>query len=219
MRRKAVSAPRRSAADYLPAQLSLKRLREAAAGCRGCDLYKYATQTVFGEGKSRAPIMLVGEQPGDSEDKEGHPFVGPAGRVLHEALAAAGIPPSDIYVTNAVKHFKFVWRGKRRIHAKPRRLEIMACRPWLQAEIEQVRPRVVVALGATAAQALLGASFRLTHHRGEFQTSELAPNVIATIHPSAILRAPDEASRHEEMARFIADLKLIVRWVKRQAKG
>ena len=174
---------------------------------------------MLGEGGAHARIMLVGEQPGDSEDKEGHPFVGPAGRVLHEALAAAGISPSDIYVTNAVKHFKFVWRGKRRIHAKPRRLEIMACRPWLQAEIEQVRPRVVVALGATAAQALLGASFRLTHHRGEFQTSELAPNVIATIHPSAILRAPDEASRHEEMARFIADLKLIVRWVKRQAKG
>jgi len=208
-------ARKRSAADYLPNRMSLKSLRAAAARCHGCDLYKDATQTVFGEGKARARIMFVGEQPGDGEDKLGHPFVGPAGKLLYKAMQAAGIAESDIYITNAVKHFKFVWRGKRRIHAKPRRIEVMACRPWLQAELEEVRPSVVVALGATAAQALMGASFRLTHHRGEFVASDLAPRVLATVHPSAILRAPDEETRHAEMVKFIADLKLVAKAVKR----
>src|SRR5579864_787406 len=208
-------ARKRSAADYLPNRMSLKSLRAAAARCHGCDLYKDATQTVFGEGKARARIMFVGEQPGDSEDKEGHPFVGPAGKLLHKAMQAAGIAPGDVYITNAVKHFKYVWRGKRRIHAKPRRIEVMACRPWLQAELEEVGPSVVVALGATAAQALMGASFRLTHHRGEFVASDLTPRMLATVHPSAILRAPDEETRHAEMVKFIADLKLVAKAVKR----
>ena len=199
--------PRRSAADYLPKRRSLKDLRAAAADCRGCDLYKAATQTVFGEGPARARLLLVGEQPGDKEDLQGHPFIGPAGAVLRKALDAAGIDPAQVYVTNAVKHFKYVWRGKRRIHAKPRRIEVLACRPWLEAEIERIRPEVIVALGATAAQALLGASFRLTHHRGEVLMSDLAPQVIATVHPSSILRAPDDATRHREMAAFIDDLE------------
>ena len=203
--------PRRSAADYLPKRRSLKDLRTAAAGCHGCDLYKTATQTVFGEGPARARLLLVGEQPGDTEDRQGHPFVGPAGAVLHKALDAAGIEPAQVYLTNAVKHFKYVWRGKRRIHAKPRRIEVLACRPWLEAEIERIRPEVVVALGATAAQALLGASFRLTHHRGEVLMSDIAPQVVATVHPSSILRAPDDATRHREMAAFIDDLKRVRR--------
>lgn len=210
------NAPRakRSAADYLPDKLSLKNLRGAAADCHGCDLYKDATQTVFGEGSARGRIMFVGEQPGDSEDKEGHPFVGPAGRLLHKAMQEAGISESDTYITNAVKHFKYIWRGKRRIHAKPRRVEVLACRPWLEAEIEEVRPKVIVALGATAAQALLGASFRLTKHRGEFVISDWPARVTATIHPSAILRAPDEQSRHEEMEHFIRDLRVVAKAAK-----
>ncbi len=148
--------PKPSAADYLPAARSLKNLREAAASCRGCELYKDATETVFGEGRSRATVMLVGQQPGDNEDKEGHPFVGPAGHLLKNAMAEAGLPADDVYITNAVKHFKFVWRGKRRIHATPKRIEVVACRSWLEAEIRRVQPHVVVALRATAAQALLG---------------------------------------------------------------
>jgi DNA polymerase len=166
------SPAQRSAAKYLPKAQSIASLRKAAARCRGCDLYKDATQTVFGEGPARAKVMFVGEQPGDSEDKEGHPFVGPAGKLFRKALGQAGIAASDSYITNAVKHFKFVWRGKRRIHQKPKRTEVIACRPWLEAEIEEVRPRVIVALGATAAQALLGPSFKLTHHRGKFIESE-----------------------------------------------
>jgi len=158
--------------------------------------------------------MVVGEQPGDSEDKEGHPFFGPAGKLFRKAMVQVGIAPSDAYITNAVKHFKFVWRGKRRIHQKPKRTEVIACRPWLEAEIEQVRPRVIVALGATAAQALLGPSFTLTKHRGEFVESEWPAQVTATVHPSAILRAPDEESRHEEMAKFIADLKVVAKALK-----
>lgn len=153
----------------------------------------------------------MGEQPGDHEDKEGHPFVGPAGKLLRNALAAARIEPRDVYITNAVKHFKFVWRGKRRIHAKPRRMEVMACRPWLAAELAEVSPAVVVALGATAAQMLLGSAFRLTHDRGEFFSSDLAPRVIATVHPSAILRAPDDEAGTRELAAFIAHLKSPVR--------
>lgn len=198
----------RSAADYLPRRKTLKSLREAAAHCRGCDLYKNATQTVFGEGKARARIVFVGEQPGDSEDRLGHPFVGPAGKLLRKAMIDAGIDPASTYITNAVKHFKYIVRGKRRIHSKPRAIEIQACSPWLQAEIEQIRPEIVVALGATAAQALLGSRFRLTQHRGEFQSSPLAPRVLATVHPSSILRAPDDATRHRELARFIEDLKM-----------
>ncbi|MFN2460446.1 MAG: UdgX family uracil-DNA binding protein [Candidatus Velthaea sp.] len=199
----------RSAADYLPPTPSLKSLRAAAAGCRGCDLYKDATQTVFGEGAARARVMFIGEQPGDSEDKAGHPFVGPAGKLLHKAMLEAGIDPKTAYITNAVKHFKFVVRGKRRIHAKPRTIEIRACAPWLQAEIKQVRPAVVVALGATAAQALLGAGFRLTLHRGEVMQSPLAAAVLATVHPSSILRAPDAEARHSEYAMFVNDLRIV----------
>jgi uracil-DNA glycosylase len=184
----------------------MKALREAAAECEGCDLYVHATQTVFGEGPVRATLMLVGEQPGDSEDLQGHPFVGPAGRVLHEGMAAAGIDPNAVYITNAVKHFKFVQRGKRRIHATPKVYEIRACRPWLEAELQVVKPSLVVALGATAAQTLLGPTFRLTQHRGEVLRSELAGKIMATLHPSAILRVPD-VDREEAMRGFIADLK------------
>jgi uracil-DNA glycosylase len=206
---------RRSAANYLPKNVSLRSLREAAAHCHGCDLYKDATQTVFGEGNARARIMLVGEQPGDSEDKAGHPFVGPAGKLLHSALETAGIAARDTYLTNAVKHFKYVWRGKRRIHAKPKRIEVASCLPWLEAEIRDVRPRVIVALGATAAQALLGPSFRLTKHRGQFVESTWPAKIIATVHPSAILRAPDEATRRTELAKFIDDLKIAAKAAKK----
>ncbi|MBV8372107.1 MAG: UdgX family uracil-DNA binding protein [Candidatus Eremiobacteraeota bacterium] len=200
-----------SAAPYVPATRSLRRLREAAAVCHGCDLYRDATQTVFGEGKASASLMFVGEQPGDAEDRQGHPFVGPAGRVLHDAMQQAGIDPRAVYITNAVKHFKFVVRGKRRIHAKPKVLEIQACRPWLAAEIDRVRPHLVVALGASAAQSLLGPKFRLTQHRGEVQACDLAPRVMATVHPSSILREPDDAARHQAMRDFVTDLRVIMR--------
>lgn len=172
-------------------------------------MYKRATQTVFGEGKARAALMLVGEQPGNSEDLQGHPFVGPAGALLRKAMAQAGIEPKSVYVTNAVKHFKFVERGKKRIHQKPKSIEIQACEPWLQAEIRLIRPQLVVALGATAAQVLLGSSFRLTKHRGELFASELAPRVTATVHPSSILRAPDDRTRRREMGKFLEDLRRI----------
>lgn len=194
-----------SAAAFLPARLSLKALREAAAICRGCGLYKYATQTVFGEGRLRALFMFVGEQPGDSEDRLGHPFVGPAGRLLRDAMERAGIQAKDVYVTNAVKHFKFIERGKRRIHQKPKAIEIRACKPWLEAEIAVVRPALIVALGATAAQSLLGTGFRVTADRGRIVAGP--PPILATIHPSAILRAPDSDTRHAEMVRFVADLQ------------
>jgi len=204
-----------SASAYVPRTLSLKSLREAATYCRGCDLYVHATQTVFGEGPARAALMFVGEQPGDSEDLAGHPFVGPAGRVLHDGLQSAGIDTKDAYITNAVKHFKFVLRGKRRIHATPKAHEIRACRPWLEAELKVVRPSLVVALGATAAQTIPGAGFRLTQHRGEILESEFAGRVLATLHPSAILRAPDLEARNEAMRDFVADLKLVARAVAR----
>ncbi len=204
----------RSAAEYLPQKRSLKSLRQAAARCRGCDLYKAATQTVFGEGKARARLLFVGEQPGDVEDRQGHPFVGPAGMLLRKAMAAANIEPANVYITNAVKHFKYIVRGKRRIHAKPKVIEIQACAPWLRSEIELVRPDVVVALGATAAQALLGSAFRLTKHRGEVMTSPLAPRVVATVHPSSILRAPDDQTRRRELGKFIEDLRGIAGLVK-----
>lgn len=183
-------------------------LRGAAAGCRGCDLYKQATQTVFGEGRARAAMMLVGEQPGDKEDRAGHPFVGPAGKVLHDAMESAGIDPRDVYVTNAVKHFKFIERGKRRIHCKPRTIEIRACKPWLDAEIAAVKPALIVALGATAAQSLLGGKFKLLENRARLiVSSEVARPVFPTIHPSAILRAPDRVRRNEEMREFVHDLE------------
>lgn len=187
----------------------MKALREAAARCRGCDLYKYATQTVFGEGGVRSRVMFIGEQPGDSEDRAGHPFVGPAGTLLRKAMTQAGIDPKSAYITNAVKHFKFIERGKKRIHQKPKTIEIRACEPWLEAELQAVHPEIVVALGATAAQALLGSAFRLTKHRGEILSSPLAPRVLATVHPSSILRAPDSATRRREMGKFLEDLKQI----------
>jgi DNA polymerase len=198
-----------SAAAYLPERPTLPRLREAAAGCRACPLWQTGTQTVFGEGPQRAEVVLVGEQPGDQEDKQGRPFVGPAGRVLDEALELAGIDRGRAYLTNAVKHFKWEARGKRRIHAKPTWSEQMACKPWLEAELAVVRPRVLVCLGATAAQSLLGKQFRVTKERGRWLESDLAEYVTATIHPSAILRQRDTESRHRELAAFVADLKLV----------
>lgn len=186
-----------------------KELHDAAAGCRACDLWKRGTQTVFGEGGVKAPAMFVGEQPGNDEDLAGKPFVGPAGKVFDRALEAAGIDRSQAYVTNTVKHFKWEPRGKRRIHAKPNAIEITACLPWLNSEIELVRPRVLVCLGATAAQALLGKQFRVTKQRGELIESRLAKFVMATVHPSSILRALDEETRRTEMELFVADLKKI----------
>jgi DNA polymerase len=197
----------------LPVHGNVEDLARAAKDCQNCDLWKHATQTVFGEGPSKAHIMLVGEQPGDQEDQEGRPFVGPAGKLLDSALVEAGIERDKVYVTNAVKHFKWEPRGKRRIHKKPNGLEIAACRPWLDAEIAVIRPKIIVLLGATAAQALLGRDFRVTQHRGEFLQSELAPHVMATVHPSSILRAPDEAARHAAMEEFISDLKKIARMI------
>ena len=199
------------ATPFLPDRRSLKALREAAMGCRGCHLWRPATQTVFGEGSPRARLMLVGEQPGDREDRAGEPFVGPAGRELDRGLEEAGIERRDAYVTNVVKHFKFEERGKRRIHQTPKRFEIDACTPWLEAELEAVAPDALVLLGASAAKALLGSSFRVTQHRGELLESELAPIVAATIHPSAILRAPDDASRQAERLAFAEDLAVVRR--------
>ena len=195
-----------TAADYLPETLSLPKLRNAAAVCHGCDLWRHATQTVFGSGPAAADVLFVGEQPGDQEDQQGEPFVGPAGKMLDKALAEVGIDRRRVYVTNAVKHFKWQPRGKRRIHQKPNAAEQTACRPWLDAELAVVQPRVLVCLGATAAQALLGRQFRVTKQRGEPVDSPLAEIVIATIHPSAILRAED---RDAEYAGFVADLRTV----------
>jgi len=203
-------SPEISAADFMPEQLTLRSLKVAAADCKGCDLWKKGTQTVFGEGKRRAIALFVGEQPGNEEDLTGKPFVGPAGRIFDSALEEAGINRQQTYVTNVVKHFKWEPRGKRRIHKKPNSQEINACRPWLEAEIAVIKPQVIVALGATAAQALLGAQFRVTKHRGEFLESTLAPYIMATVHPSSILRAPDDETRRLEYRRFIDDLKKLV---------
>jgi uracil-DNA glycosylase len=189
--------------------VDLDELRREAANCRACDLWKNATQTVFGEGPADTEVMMVGEVPGDREDIEGHPFVGPAGRLLDVSLERAGIPRDDVYMTNVVKHFKWRPRGKRRIHQKPNAAEIAACRPWLDAELAAVRPRVLVCLGATAAQALLGRSFRVTRQRGEFVESPLAPFVTATVHPSSILRAEDEEAREAAQDAFVADLEKV----------
>lgn len=204
----------KSARPFLPKTLTLASLHKAAQGCRGCSLYKNATQTVFGEGDTRARILLVGEQPGNDEDLEGRPFVGPAGRVLDEGLAAAGLDRAETYVTNVVKHFKWEPRGKRRIHSKPNMREIDACFPWLEQEIAVLRPELIICLGATAAQALLGSAFRITRERGHPVESALAPHVIATVHPSAILRQPTVEGRQREMGAFIADLKVAAGLIK-----
>ncbi len=194
-----------------PDTASLGALREAARHCTACHLYKHATQTVFGEGPKGATMMLVGEQPGDYEDVAGKPFVGPAGKIMDRALEEAGIDRSKVYVTNAVKHFKWEPRGKRRIHQKPNSREIAACRPWLEAELRVVKPKLVVAMGATAAQTIFGPSFRVTRQRGKLLSSKLAPRVLATVHPSSLLRQPDEESREREYKLFVADLRAALR--------
>ena len=200
-----------SAARVIPDRPTLKGVRAAADGCRACDLWKRGTQTVFGEGPGKAALMLVGEQPGDSEDLTGRPFVGPAGRLLDQALEQAGIDRAGVYVTNVVKHFKWEPRGKRRIHKKPNAGEVAACRPWLDAEIALVQPQALVCLGATAAQALLGRQFKVTAHRGELVASPLAPVVMATVHPSSLLRERDDETRHREIGRFVDDLRKVAR--------
>jgi uracil-DNA glycosylase family protein len=197
------------AADFLPAKRSLRAARDAAAGCRGCNLFRRATQTVFGEGDSHARIMLVGETPGDREDVVGRPFVGPAGQLLDRALHAAGVDRSAVYVTNVVKHFKWEPRGKRRLHKRPLPSEIGACMPWLRMEIELVRPEIIVCLGATAGQALFGSTFSVTRERGLWLKSRYAPHVLATLHPSALLRIREHDARREAFDRFVADLALL----------
>ena len=199
--------PERSAFNYMPPEHNYDSLRGSAEHCRGCDLYLNATQTVFGEGPKRAAMMLIGEQPGDYEDVAGKPFVGPAGKMMDRALEDAGIDRSQVYVTNAVKHFKWEPRGKRRIHQKPNSREIAACRPWLEAELRIIRPNLVVAMGATAAQAIFGPGFRVTRERGKVLSSKLAPRVLATVHPSSLLRQPDEESREREYKHFVSDLR------------
>jgi uracil-DNA glycosylase family protein len=211
--------PERTAEPRIPAHPTLLSLREAAAECTACDLWRRATQTVFGEGRKKSTIMLVGEQPGNSEDLEGRPFVGPAGALLDRALEEAGIERSAVYVTNVVKHFKWEPRGKTRIHKKPNASEIAACRPWLQAEVAIVKPTAIICLGATAAHAVIGPKFKVTTGRGTLVDSSLAPIVSATIHPSAILRAPTAAQRQSETERFIADLTAIRREVEGLVKG
>jgi DNA polymerase len=204
-------------AELIPARPSVAKLRAVASDCRACDLYRDATQTVFGEGSHRAHVVMVGEQPGDSEDRQGHPFVGPAGRVLDDALADAGIDRDDVYITNVVKHFRFVRKGKRRIHKKPNAEQIRACRPWLDAELGVVKPRVLVCLGATAAQALLGPKTTVGATRGRFRPDGAAGWITVTVHPSSILRAPDEETRRQERAAFVRDLKAIARKLKGSA--
>jgi uracil-DNA glycosylase family protein len=204
----------RTAAPRIPDRPGLRNLREAAAGCRACPLWKSGTQTVFGAGRRSAKVMFVGEQPGDREDREGKPFVGPAGRMLDEALAEAGIDRGDAYVTNVVKHFKWIPRGKRRIHQRPNTEEITACRPWLEAELEVVKPRVMVCLGATAAKALLGSDFRVTRDRGKLVESDLAPIATGTVHPSSILRIDDEDERRVARDELADDLREVARWMR-----
>jgi uracil-DNA glycosylase len=212
---------RSAAHDLIPPKPTLRNLTEAAAHCRACDLWKRGSQTVFGEGRPEARVMMVGEQPGDREDLAGRPFVGPAGRVLDETLARVGIAREEVYVTNVVKHFKWVpdQRGKRRIHKKPRYSEIAACRPWLDAELDVVRPEVLVCLGATAAQSLLGKDFRVNRRRGELIDSPLAPYVIATVHPSSILRAVDDESRRSQKEAFVKDLAKVSQLLRRPRRA
>ena len=207
-----------TAAPLVPERPTLPKLREASSGCKACDLWRSGTQTVFGEGAVESEVMFVGEQPGDQEDLQGRPFVGPAGSVLDEGMVEAGIDRTKAYVTNAVKHFKWEPRGKRRIHQKPNAAEMAACRPWLEAELAVVRPRVLVALGATAAQSLLGKQFRVTKQRGIPIESDIAPHVLATVHPSSILRAPDEAARRQAYADFVADLREVARLLPESAR-
>ena len=204
----------RSAAPFVPNSTSLRTLASAVQDCRGCDLYKNATQAVFGAGPRGARVMFVGEQPGDQEDKEGAPFVGPAGALLDKALEDAGIARDDVYVTNAVKHFSWEPRGKRRIHKKPRVSEIKACRPWLEAELRSVKPALIVCLGASAAQAVLGPQFKLMQNRGKVHSSPLAERVLATIHPSAVLRAPDSEGRRAAYEMLVGDLKVVAKLLK-----
>jgi uracil-DNA glycosylase family protein len=205
--------------DFLPLQKDLFSLAEAAQSCRGCSLYLRATQTVFGEGKSTARIVVVGEQPGDVEDVRGRPFVGPAGRILDKALAEASLDRASVYVTNAVKHFSFEERGKRRIHKKPRQSEVRACRPWLEGELDAIRPDVLVLLGATAAQAIFGPAFRVSQQRGKPIPSTLAPVVIATVHPSSILRAPDDAARELAFRGLVSALEVAARALDERRRG
>ena len=200
---------------FLPETRTLRTLRSAVATCHGCPLYKYATQAVFSEGLATSKIMMIGEVPGDSEDLAGKPFVGPAGRLLDEALAAANIPRDEVYVTNAVKHFKYTRRGKRRIHDKPTRYEIDACKPWLESELAVLAPEIVVLLGATAAQALLGSAFRVTKERGHVLDTPLATYTFATVHPASVLRAPDEELRAEAKQAFLADMQLVGEYYRR----
>jgi len=203
--------PPTDASALIPDLPTLENVSAAAKDCQACDLWRLGTQTVFGEGRPRANLMLVGEQPGDAEDLAGHPFVGPAGKLLDRALQDAGIDRADVYVTNVVKHFKWEPRGKRRIHKKPNTREIAACRPWLDTEIALIKPRAIVCLGATAAQSLLGRAFKVTAERGAFVKSPLAALVMATVHPSSILRAPDDQTRRDELRRFTADLRKVAR--------
>lgn len=206
-------APPPTAAPFVPDRPTIKKLQTASKGCTGCELHLTGTQTVFGEGKPKSKAMLIGEQPGDREDKEGHPFVGPAGKLLDDCLIAAGFDRDEVYVTNVVKHFKWIQQGKRRLHQKPNAREINACRPWLDAEIRVVKPKLLIALGATAAQALMGKQFKVTQQRGQiFQAAGTA--FIATVHPSSILRAPDSESREREKTAFTADLKKAAEFMK-----
>jgi uracil-DNA glycosylase family protein len=205
------------ATELLPARPSLPALKEAAAHCRACDLWRLGTQTVFGEGSAPAELMLVGEQPGDREDREGRPFVGPAGALLDRALADASVARDAVYLTNVVKHFRWEARGKRRLHRKPDPIHVAACRPWLQAEVDVVRPRLLVLMGATAAQALLGSSFRVLRERGHFVPSPLGVTAMATVHPSAVLRAPEDQARRRAYADFVADLRTAAAWLEKAA--
>ena len=209
-----MAAAPQDASPFVPPRPTIPKLRRAAAGCTACELHRLGTRTVFGEGPARARVMMVGEQPGDREDREGHPFVGPAGRLLDRALEDAGIAREDVYLTNAVKHFRWEARGKRRIHRKPGTVHLAACRPWLDAELAVVRPEIVVCLGATAALAIIGRSFRVTRQRGEILEVEgIDPPVTATVHPSSVLRAPDEASREAELTALVRDLAAVRRVV------
>jgi DNA polymerase len=204
----------KSAADFLPPKRTLDALRDAARSCRGCDLYKDATQTVFGEGPQKADLVFVGEQPGDQEDRQGHPFVGPAGRLLDRALAEAQIPREQAYVTNAVKHFKWIWRGKRRLHQKPAIRQVTACKPWLETELEALRPKIVVCMGATAAQAVLGRAVPITKERGKFINSESGFPAFITIHPSAIYRHREKNEQDQEYRHFASEMKQVQRKLK-----
>jgi uracil-DNA glycosylase len=206
-----------SAADFLPQKRTLESLRAAAQACRGCDLYKNATQTVFGEGPKDATVMLVGEQPGDMEDRQGRPFVGPAGRLLDKALAEARIPRDEVYITNAVKHFRWIQRGKRRLHQKPLIRQVIACKPWLEAEIEVVRPKVLVCLGATAALSMVGRTVRITQDRGKFFDTDSGAAVLITIHPSSIYRLREKDEQEKEYRRFVTEMKLVARKLRRLA--